>query len=441
MPARFDVLSGAGEGRVFHFDKRRVSVGTDASCDLVLNTDGDVVSRHCLVDVVMSPDGYTLVNYGSCDISVNGVVVRSSTRRSIRSGDLIAVTARGPNVRFRIVSRIPEDIANPIPAAAAETAWPRVAAKRSFPHIVRGKEVAKWKGVAAGALCVLILGYGLWWARDPAPPRIDTEEVAAATTVREEGLAAMAAGSVAPEKLDDPDHSAAVVTPSEPVNAIREFQQETPAIALIGEVEGVKLPWCSGWICGSHEVATSAPMACVLQEVIAGGGKVFAFLQSGAIVKIERFRQHSSFKVDGDGPVSAAIAVGETTEELPHPALCRQSADLPKRLAGMQVEVVSYEIPQQDQGPSQNGRFTPKPYNKLDPPRLTRISGEITSIRSISGAPLDLPLLQVEIVGTPGCDGGAVVDETGAVIGTLLCMKADDKFFVVLSDHMDDFRE
>ena len=216
------------------------------------------------------------------------------------------------------------------------------------------------------------------------------------------------------------------------------IKYQNSIVWLRGDVEGLELPWCSGWIMESGRIATTANGAFVLKEVVDRGGKCMIFSpKSETFHAVTGFEVHPVFseqKLPPQSPASPNIAVISTDNLLGRSLQPIGASELNADIVGATIHVVGYELPASDEV-IRDG-FTPQTYSRFNAPKLIHKDGTITAATSGKFLRSDCPLLVTSIEGWPGCDGAAVFDAFGRMIGTLFKLESQERAVVVLNDYL-----
>jgi hypothetical protein len=167
MPVRIDILSGAGEGKSFYFDKRKLSIGSGARSDLRLDSLDATADGVLSAEIAIGPDGFTLSNSSSSELLVNGADVLPGGRRPVRSGDIVTLSARGPDLRFLLVPAIPDGL-----TATPSAVTTRDPPKANPPAKAPAATAMDWRlPVFGAAMVILVMVFAfvvvVLWPRPP----------------------------------------------------------------------------------------------------------------------------------------------------------------------------------------------------------------------------------------------------------------------------------
>jgi hypothetical protein len=117
MAVELHVLSGSLQGRCLRFEGHRIVVGDVTAADLRFDPDSEAAARgQNAVLTLDEEEGWRIANEGAGVWLVNQTVLDRWQSHRLRSEDLVRVSERGPDLRFRLVSGTR---GSPVPPAAS----------------------------------------------------------------------------------------------------------------------------------------------------------------------------------------------------------------------------------------------------------------------------------------------------------------------------------
>lgn len=177
------VLSGSRQGERFELDCRELRVGSGPGCDVAFDPAADPGAADSAAQFRLADDGWTVKSAGAGHVLVNHEEVRGAVR--VRSGDVVRLSERGPDLAFNILSKpsgLPSSPASPAMATAAPSPAAEASPAQASP--VTPQPAASGGGglagplvaVAALAFCVVALLFGMRLMNDreaagPSGPR------------------------------------------------------------------------------------------------------------------------------------------------------------------------------------------------------------------------------------------------------------------------------
>ena len=204
MAIEIFILSGSRRGQRLTLDAVQFRAGCDPECELRFDPELDPGARNKAVLLRLENDGWHITPISSGDLRVNQQMAAGPTR--LRSGDVIGLSASGPEFCFRVESR-GRDILPPVMAAAVPQATrsllmspPTTPAAAAEPHTGEARDVPRpaalaappsgqWNKWAIGgvAACILLV---LAWRASADGARCDSTSLNYSTAPKSEFTAA-----------------------------------------------------------------------------------------------------------------------------------------------------------------------------------------------------------------------------------------------------------
>jgi len=457
MPVLLEILSGAKLGQSFSFDCDRLSLGDGSACEVRFDGRLDPGAKGKKVELWNESSGWQVRASGD-QVSLNSQPLKGA--KPLRSGDLIRLSDRGPDICFELLSQAqykthlstparepptepnfpPTPPAQPVPSPGMPMTHPLRAPSfmppgaPPLPSSINAPEYPpqstpaidaasrRWfTGAALGAGgLIFLLGMMTWFLRgnrqEPITPQPVTPPVVQTP--------------IPPPKPAD------LPPPEVPKLGLDEVAEKSQrAVVWLGlNLNGNRFAISTAWAINPTTVVTTA-LNAERWKSLRTGDEAFVYCaelgKGNEFVRIKKFQQHPRYKPQEVGSAESRhhnVALAELDAPLPATCILAQANELQGVTANQQVFVLGINILWKD---SQR----PEPFNLLTPPKLVPTMGRIRSLEMLPGAS-DFPLLLLDAPLSFGMAGAPVFDSSGHVIGMI--SRDDDTPTVVLAPRISE---
>jgi hypothetical protein len=358
MAVEISILSGTRQGARIVLDGKQFRVGTESDCEVFFDPQQDPAAKDRAALLQLEDDGWHIRSTGIGELIINQQTVTGS--RCLRSGDVVRLSAIGPDFCFRLVARgaetpkkplDPRSIpAGPSPAVAARPeskplevagASP-TAAVASSPRPMVPTAPSPWTKWMLAGLAVCLVAAVLWRVFQPQPASQVTIQVSEKSPESTDGNGNIVTPDKKPSSPGPETPGPSPPKPSPPIAPPRPAP-ESPLVQLrdavfLVEVEkaGRVWPFATCVAVGKETLLTSAREAMQLAAWRENEGfKLWAVNPTLGIKKeIHEIRLHGVFAtlaekpndwiyfnlallgVEGDLPMVAPLASNEELQEL-----------------------------------------------------------------------------------------------------------------------------
>ena len=125
MAVEILILSGARQGARLVLDGKQFRVGTEPDCEVFFDPQHDPSAKDRAALLQLEDDGWHIRSTGAGELIVNQQTVTGS--KCLRSGDVVRLSAIGPDFCFRLVApgaEVPEEVVGLFRACRVVRPWP-----------------------------------------------------------------------------------------------------------------------------------------------------------------------------------------------------------------------------------------------------------------------------------------------------------------------------
>lgn len=443
MAVEILILSGSRQGTRLVLDGRLFRVGTEPGCEVAFDPQQDPSAQDRAALVQQEDDGWYLRSTGAGELILNQQTVVEPRR--LQSGDVVRLSATGPDFCFRLVtsgvelprpadsggpppattpSAVPPPESKPLPLAEGTSAAAATSASSSpIPPV--SNPWAKWAAAALGACLVAAL---VWRILQPPPTPQVTIHVGqhAATASQQVPTAEKTELESQPPKpetstvpVTKPSSARPAVSPPTPPAAESPFVQLRRTVYLV-EVEkaGRRWPFASCVAVGHQTLLTSAREAMQLAAWQKNDGFTLWVVHSTLNIQkeIREIRLHGMFAALAEKPndwIYYNLALLSVEGDLPAIAPLASSEELGNLKEDSTVMCLGF---------AHEGKKT----SSARPLEATLFPGNILMTTVAQALPSRPRLLHIDAPIPQNVYGSPLFNETGHVVGVYGTAAAPD---------------
>ena len=432
MAVGINILSGSRGGEELGLDQPEFRAGDNPTYEIFFDPERDPGAKGRKALFRLGDDGWYLKNVGAGPLLVNGRQVEAGVR--LRSGDVVRLSATGPEFSFKLLSQWPVGIqrlgctVKPAPQQVSPAPAQTESHDRDAASSRHGRKWSMPTAVGLGTLAVLFAIYLL--VRQPAastdtmssvrPVGVNTETSRSRTVASKSNAAPPSSGNMVPPgvaKTAPPGPAAKtdtraneIANPKSPPTATMQDAARDAILLLLVEEPSSASAWPFGTatVIADRTLLTSATVATGLAGFRERGWKLWAINQRlGLKVPITGLRVHAGFvraQGDPEKQIYVDLAILSVDEALPKQLGLASADELGEIDRGLPIICDGY-------------LYENEPIDRFQTlvpePRAGKIF-VITSLPPLPGGPR-LMHIRAELPGK--MYGAPIVNESGHVLG------------------------